>query len=153
VPDYPATTLSRNKGKYYVLLTIPSELREHFSRRKQLKRSTGTNDLGDARRRQHGIATELYAHLDACQPDLRDVISDLLGWIGDANEIQRLEDNGDHEGVIMSQKYAEDTSDPDDPDDSCIDLVHEGGGRRPLRSIGNGKPSRQRPVRQTAQSF
>lgn len=127
MPDYPATTLSRNKGKYYVLLTIPSELREHFNGRKQLKRSTGTSDLGDARRRQHRIAAELYAQLDACQPDLRDVISDLLGWIGDAHEIQRLEDNGDLEGIIMSHKYAEDTSDPDDPDDSCIDLVHEGG--------------------------
>lgn len=128
MPDYPATTLAMNKGKFYVLLTIPTELRQHFSGRKQLKRSTGTSDLGDAKRRQHNISAELYAKLDACKPDLRDVISDLLGWIGDAEEIQRLEDNGDLEGIIMSHKYAEDGHDPQlDPDESSIDLVHLGG--------------------------
>lgn len=127
MPDYPATSLAKNKGKYYVLLTIPPELRQHFKGRKQLKRSTGTSDIGDAKRRQHSISTELYAQLDACKPDIRDVISDLLGWIGDADEIQRLEDSGDLEGIIMSHKYAEDTHDPDDPDDSAIDLVHAGG--------------------------
>jgi integrase len=129
LPDYPATTLALNKGKYYVLLTIPADLREHFSGRKQLKRSTGTSDLGDAKRRQHKIATELYAQLDSCKPDPRDEISNLLGWIGDADEIQRLEDAGDLEGIIYANKYAEDTSDPEDPDESCIDLVHEGGRR------------------------
>lgn len=106
MPDYPATSLAKNKGKYYVLLTIPVELREHFNGRKQLKKSTGTSDLGDAKRRQHNISAELYAQLDACKPDIRDVISDLLGWIGDTDEIQRLEDNGDLEGIIMSHKYA-----------------------------------------------
>ncbi len=95
MPDYPATSLAKNKGKYYVLLTIPVELREYFNGRKQLKRSTGTSDLGDAKRRQHKITSELYAQLEACKPDLREVISDLLGWIGDADEIQRLKDTGD----------------------------------------------------------
>lgn len=127
MPDYPATTLAMNKGKYYVLVTVPADLRQHFNGRKQLKQSTGTSDLADAKRRQHNISVELYARLDACKPDVRDTISDLLGWIGDADEVQRLEDNGDLEGIIMSHKYAEDTSDPEDPDDSCIDLVHEGG--------------------------
>ena len=141
MPEYPATTLSRNKGKYYVVVTIPSDLRQYFNGQKQLKRSTGTSDLGDAKRRQHRISTELYARLDASQPDMRDKISDFLGWIGDANEIQRLEDNGDLEGIIMSHKYMEDTGDPDDPDDSCIDLVHEGAKKR-LRSIGSGRSNR-----------
>lgn len=128
--EYPATSLALNKGKYYVLLTIPPELREHFNGRKQLKRSTGTRDLQDARRRQHNISAELYAQLDRCKPDLRDVISDLLGWIGDADEVQRLEDCGDLEGVIMSHKYAEDTHDPErDREESAIDLVHAGGAK------------------------
>lgn len=128
MPDYPATSLAKNKGKYYVLLTIPADLRQHFNGRKQLKRSTRTSDLGDAKQRQHNISAELYAQLDACKPDIRDVISDLLGWIGDADEVQRLEDNGDLEGIIMSHKYAEDTHDPErDKDESCIDLVHAGG--------------------------
>ncbi len=126
--DYPATSLALNKGKYYVLLTIPVELREHFNGRKQLKRSTGTRDLQDAKRRQHNISAELYAQLDQCKPDIRDVISDLLGWIGDADEVQRLEDCGELEGLIMANKYAEDTHDPEsDPDESSIDLVHTGG--------------------------
>ncbi|MEO9682940.1 MAG: DUF6538 domain-containing protein [Tateyamaria sp.] len=130
--EYPATSLALNKGKYYVLLTVPTELREHFNGRKQLKRSTGTRDLQDAKRRQHNISAELYAQLDDCKPDIRDVISDLLGWIGDADEVQRLEDNGDLEGLIMSNKYAEDTHDPErDPDESAVDLVH-GGGEKAL---------------------
>ena len=100
--DYPATTLALNKGKYYVLLTIPLELRKHFNGRKQLKRSTGTNDLSIAKRKQHNISAELYSELDKCKPDPRDIISELLGWIGDLEEVQRLEDNGDLEGVIMA---------------------------------------------------
>ncbi|WP_300019510.1 DUF6538 domain-containing protein [uncultured Roseobacter sp.] len=100
---YPATTLALNKGKYYVLLTIPADLRSFFSGRKQLKRSTGTSDLNIAKRKQHEISVGLYAQLDDCQPDLRDVISDLLGWIGDAEEVQRLEDSGDLEGVILNR--------------------------------------------------
>ncbi|MEP2890824.1 DUF6538 domain-containing protein [Tateyamaria sp.] len=104
--DYPATSLALNKGKYYVLLTIPAELREHFNSRKQLKRSTGTRDLQDAKRRQHNISAELYAQLDDCKPDIRDVISDVLGWIGDADEIQCLEDNGDLEGIAAAHMAA-----------------------------------------------
>ena len=63
MPDHPAPSLAKNKGKQYVLLTIPVELREHFNGRKQLKMSTGTSGLGDAKRRQHYISAELYAHL------------------------------------------------------------------------------------------
>lgn len=151
MPDYPATTLALNKGKYYVLLTVPADLRQHFKGRKQLKQSTGTSDLADAKRRQHNISAQLYARLDACKPDARDQISNLLGWIGDADEVERLEDNGDLEGIIMSHKYAEDTSDPDDPDDSCIDLVHEGGEKalevyRMWKATENQGPSKSSGV-------
>ena len=110
VVDYPATTLALNKGKYYVLLTIPVELRAHFNGRKQLKRSTGTSDLGDATQRKHNISVDLYALLDACKPDPRNEISNLLGWIGDADEIQRLEDSGELEGIIIAKKFAEDAT-------------------------------------------
>lgn len=127
--DYPATTLALNKEKYYVLLTIPVELREHFNGRKQLKQSTGTSDPQIAKQKQHNISSELYAKLDECKPDPRDIISDLLGWIGDAEEIQRLEDSGDLEGTILAHKYAENMDDPEDPDDDCTDLVNEGGAK------------------------
>lgn len=114
-----------NKGKYYVLLTIPTELRQHFTGRKQLKRSTGTSDLRDAKRRQHGIATGLYAQLDACKPDIRDVISDLLGWIGDADEVQRMDDEGHLEGLIQFHKNLEHGENPEN--DLATDVVNEQG--------------------------
>ena len=125
--NYPATTLALNKAKYYVLLTIPVELRQHFNGRKQLKRSTGTSDLRDARRRKHDIATELYAQLDACKPNIRDVISDLLGWIGDADEVQRLDDAGDLEGLIQHAKYLEYGENPEN--DTAVDVVNENGAK------------------------
>ncbi|WP_324751807.1 DUF6538 domain-containing protein [Roseovarius sp. Pro17] len=127
MPSYPATSLALNKGKYYVLLTIPPELREFLSGRKQLKRSTGTRDLQDAKRRQHKISADLFAQLDACKPDLRDVISDLLGWIGDADEIQRMDDNGDLEGLIQYHKYLEYGDDAEE--DGLIDLVNDNGAK------------------------
>ncbi|MFO8125404.1 DUF6538 domain-containing protein, partial [Yoonia sp.] len=123
--DYPATTLSINKGKWYVYLTIPQELREHFSARKQLKRSTGTSDARDARRKQYAITTELYKQLDSAKPDIRDVISDLLGWIGDADEVQRMDDEGHLEGLLQSYKHLEDGEDPEN--DLATDVVNEQG--------------------------
>ncbi|MDX8347807.1 DUF6538 domain-containing protein [Cognatiyoonia sp. IB215446] len=121
--EYPATTLALNKGKYYVLLTIPVELRQHFDGRKQLKRSTSTSDLRDAKRRQHNIATELYGQLDACKPDIRDMISDLLGYIGEADEVQRLEDEGHLEGLIQGAKNLEYGEDPEN--DTAVEVVNE----------------------------
>lgn len=125
--EYPATSLALNKGKYYVLLTIPNDLRQHFNGRKQLKRSTGTSDLRDAKCRQHGIATTLYAQLDECKPDIRDVISDLLGWIGDRDEVQRIEEAGDLEGFIQYHKYLEYGEDPEN--DTAVDVVNENGAK------------------------
>ncbi len=121
--DYPATTLAKNKGKYYVLLTIPAELRQHFNGRKQLKKSTGTSDLADAKRRQHNISAELYAQLNNCKPDPRDVISDLLGWIGDADEVQRMEDTGELEDLIRYHKNLEYTE--DEENDVAVEVVNE----------------------------
>lgn len=127
MPEYPATTLALNKGKYYVLLTIPADLRRHFNGRKQLKRSTGTSDLGDAKRRQHNIAVDLYAQLDTCQPDVRDMISDLLGWIGDADEVQRMDDAGDLEGLIWHYKSLEYGENPEN--DEAVDECNRNGAK------------------------
>ncbi len=140
MPEYPATTLAMNKGKYYVLLTIPTELRRFFNERKQLKRSTGTNDLSIARQKQHRIASELYTELDNCKPDPRDVISDHLGWIGDADEVQRMEDNGDLEGLIIYHKNLEYSE--DEEDDWAVDAVNE-GGEKALRVYREWKAAKQ----------
>ena len=61
---YPASTLSLQKGKYYIVVTIPEELRPHLKGRKQIKRSTGTSDIQIAQRIQHDKTIELYAQLD-----------------------------------------------------------------------------------------
>jgi len=92
VSFYPATALALNKGKYYVLLTIPVELRAHCNGRKPLKQCTDTSDPQIAKRKQHNTSSELVAKLDACKPDPMDVISDLLGWNGDADDVQRMDD-------------------------------------------------------------
>jgi hypothetical protein len=67
----------------------------------------------------------MYAELDTCKPDIRDVISDLLGWIGDADEVQRMEDNGDLEGLIQYNKNLEYDENPED--DTAVDFVNENG--------------------------
>jgi hypothetical protein len=62
--QYPATTLSFQKGKYYVVVTIPVELREHFNSRKQMKLSTGKPDRQLAQQMQHDKSVKLYSKLD-----------------------------------------------------------------------------------------
>ena len=119
--------MALNKSKYYVLLTIPKELRQHFKGQKQLKRSTGTGDLKDARRRQYSITTELYAKLDTCKPDIRDMISDLLGWIGDSREVQRMDDEGHLKNLIQSYKYLDQDENPEN--DEAVDAVNENGAK------------------------
>jgi integrase len=58
--QYPAATLSFQKGKYYAVVTIPEPLREHFKGLKQLKRSTGTSDKKLAEQALHSKASEIY---------------------------------------------------------------------------------------------
>ena len=119
--------MALNTGRYYILLTIPSDLRIHFNGRKHLKRSTGASDLPDAKRRQHKIAVELYAQLDSSKPDIRDTISDLLGWIGDAEEVQRMEDTGSLEGFIQYCKNLEEGENPEN--DFAVGAVRENGAK------------------------
>ena len=52
------TSLSLIKGKFYVVATVPQALRDELG--KQIRRSTGTSDRGEALRRKHDITEELY---------------------------------------------------------------------------------------------
>lgn len=54
--------LSSKGGKYYVQVTKPLELQSKSS--KQIKRSTGTTDLKEAQRRQHGITESIYQEFE-----------------------------------------------------------------------------------------
>lgn len=73
------------KGKWYVYVTIPPELRSAFKGQAQLRRSTGTSDKAIAKTRQHGLAAEVYAELDKARAELNplkdalEALSDALG--------------------------------------------------------------------------
>lgn len=73
------------KGKWYVYVTIPPELRSAFKDQTQLRRSTGTSDKAIAKTRQHGLAAEIYAEFDKARTELNPVrdaleaLSDALG--------------------------------------------------------------------------
>jgi hypothetical protein len=74
-----------SKGKWYVYVTIPPELRSAFKDQVQLRRSTGTSDSKVAKARQHGLATEIYAEFDKARAELNplkdalEALSDALG--------------------------------------------------------------------------
>ncbi len=60
--------LSSKGDKYYVQVTKPIELQSKSS--KQIKRSTGTTDIKEAQRRQHGITEAIYQEFnDALKSD------------------------------------------------------------------------------------
>ena len=61
---YPAAKLVQVKGKWYVQVTIPPDLRPAFNERKQERRSAGTADRAEAERRLHGLAGQIYAQFD-----------------------------------------------------------------------------------------
>jgi len=67
--ERPPSSLYKNKGKWYVNLTIPKELRVHFKNRRQLSKSTGTADKATATKLQHSVAQALYDKLDAVTPN------------------------------------------------------------------------------------
>jgi hypothetical protein len=73
------------KGKWYVYVTIPPELRTAFKGQTQLRRSTGTSDKAIAKTRQHGLAAEIYAEFDKARTesnplkDALEALSDALG--------------------------------------------------------------------------
>lgn len=65
--SYPAATLNflSAKRKWYVYVTVPSELRSAFPKQTQVRRSTGTSDRREAERLLHGIAACIYAEFDS----------------------------------------------------------------------------------------
>lgn len=63
----------RTKGKWYVYVTIPPELRTAFTGQTQLRRSTGTSDKAIAKTRQHGLAAKIYAQFDKARTELNPV--------------------------------------------------------------------------------
>lgn len=121
VSDYPATTLAKNKGKFYVVCTIPMELREHFNGRRQLKRSTGTSDLSAAKRKQHDLSSELYTQLDKAKPDPLQIVADILEV--PVEEVQDQEEGHELENRLLGEIHMPSSGDLDE--DLAINLVRE----------------------------
>lgn len=72
---YPPSSLNflTAKGKWYVYVTIPPELRPAFNNQTQLRRSTGTSDRRVAKGKEHSIASLIYADLDKARKELNPV--------------------------------------------------------------------------------
>lgn len=79
--QYPAATLSFQKGKYYAVVTIPEPLREYFKGRKQLKRSTGTSDRKLAEQKLHRKTSEIYGELEKANQKLSPIYVALRSYI------------------------------------------------------------------------
>jgi integrase len=63
-PDYPASSCTLRKGKYYVSVTVPHEIEKLF-KSKQIRRSTGTSDKSLAKQKQHSLTTDIYRYMDS----------------------------------------------------------------------------------------
>ena len=57
-------TLVQAKGKWYVCVTVPVELRQSFKGQKQIKRSTGTSDKKLAEKRLIHKSNEILKELE-----------------------------------------------------------------------------------------
>ena len=65
--QYPASSVKLIKGKWYVLVNTPAHMRHLFSNQRNLRLSTGTNDLSIAKRKQHDLAQQIYDKFDAAR--------------------------------------------------------------------------------------
>jgi hypothetical protein len=77
IRNYPASTLSLIKGKWYVSVTVPVGLRPAFNNRTQVKVSTGTSDRSEAARRQHQKVEGIYEQFDGASHDFYHVTKNL----------------------------------------------------------------------------
>ena len=75
---YPAATLVSRKGKFYVSVTIPNELRPAFSGGQSTNKrlSTKTSDKDLAALRQHELANQIYDLFDQKKIELADKAAD-----------------------------------------------------------------------------
>lgn len=91
---YPVATLNylTAKKKWYVYVSVPTELREKFGA--QVRRSTGTSDKRTAERKLHDIATSIYAEFDKSRPNqflgLLDKLHDLMAGPPEVYDLIKL---------------------------------------------------------------
>ena len=71
--QYPASSVKLIKDKWYVIVSIPAHMRQLFRNQRNLRLSTGTNDLKLAQRMQHDLAQQIYDKFDAAQQQAEQV--------------------------------------------------------------------------------
>ena len=67
--QYPASSVKLIKGKWYVLVNTPAHMRHLFSNQRNLRLSTGTNDLNIAKWKSHDLAQQIYDKFDVARDD------------------------------------------------------------------------------------
>ena len=92
-----APTLKKVKGNWYVSMTVPPEPRAQLGG--QIRRSTGTSDKNEAKKRTSGIAIEIQARISAAEKtskflEFQANISKIARELGRYDEFDF--DNADH---------------------------------------------------------
>jgi integrase len=62
---YPRSRLTLVKGKQYVIVSVPADLRHLFPNQRDKRLSTGTSDLNIAQLKQHDLAQQIYDGFDS----------------------------------------------------------------------------------------
>jgi hypothetical protein len=62
---YPRSRLTLIKGKQYVIVSVPADLRHLFPNQRDKRLSTGTSDLNIAQLKQHDLAQQIYDGFDS----------------------------------------------------------------------------------------
>ena len=118
----PASNLVLNKGRWYVQITIPQELRDSFKGRKQLKVSTGTSDPKLAKLMQHEKTTELHNKLRAVQnneevqiyEELREIMAPISAIYDDRNPKNFTKDDWEKlKALVIAAEHPADLGDPE----------------------------------------
>ena len=61
---YPRSRLTLIKGKHYVIISVPVQMRHLFKDQRDKRLSTGTSDLRQAQLKQHDLAQQIYDKFD-----------------------------------------------------------------------------------------
>ena len=62
---YPRSRLTLVKGKHYVIISVPAQMRHLFKGQRDKRLSTGTSDLRQAQLKHHDLAQQIYDEFDA----------------------------------------------------------------------------------------
>ncbi len=102
--EFKPSTLAKVKGKYYVICTVPPQLKDKFG--VQRRKSTGTADLKLAKIKQHNITVQIYNDFRAAlKQDLFGMTKKFLQEEPDLSPNINLDDPEVREHVLLEAYY------------------------------------------------